>query len=34
MGYASAVAYLLFAILAVFSLLELKWLRSEQRTLA
>ena len=34
MGYASAVAYLLFAILAVFSLLELKWLKSEQRTLA
>ena len=34
MGYASAVAYLLFAILAVFSLLELRWLRSEQRTLA
>jgi len=33
MGYASAVAYLLFAILAVFSLLELRWLRSEQRML-
>lgn len=33
MGYASAVAYLLFAILAVFSLLELRWLRSEQRVL-
>ncbi len=33
MGYASAVAYLLFAVLAVFSLLELRWLKSEQRSL-
>jgi multiple sugar transport system permease protein len=33
MGYASAVAYLLFAILAVFSLIELRWLRSERRVL-
>lgn len=33
MGYASAVAYLLFAVLVVFSLLELRWLKSEQRSL-
>jgi multiple sugar transport system permease protein len=34
MGYASAVAYLLFALLAVFSLLELRWLKSERRVLS
>jgi multiple sugar transport system permease protein len=33
MSYASAVAYLLFAILAVLSLIELRWLKSEQRVL-
>jgi ABC-type sugar transport system permease subunit len=30
MGHASAVAYLLFAVLVVFSLLELRWLKASR----